>query len=61
MGRTVILEKQHVRTNFWLENLKGRDEAGELDLDGILIIWEFIRKQYMSLWTRLIWLRTRIQ
>jgi hypothetical protein len=45
---TDILERQQVRTNFWLENLKGRGDLGEIDLDGILMLWEIMRELDMS-------------
>jgi hypothetical protein len=34
-----------MRTQFWLENLKGRDHLGDLGLDGRIILERRLKKE----------------
>jgi len=42
---------------FWSENLKGRDHAEDLGVDGRIILEWILGKYGGRVWTGLIWLR----
>jgi hypothetical protein len=41
---------------FWSENLKGRDDSEDLDVDGMLILKRLLGKLGGKMWTGFIWL-----
>jgi hypothetical protein len=45
-----------MHTNFYFENLKGRDHLRDLGIDWIISKY-VIKKWVMRLWTRFMWLR----
>jgi hypothetical protein len=45
-------------TKFWFENLKGRDHAEDVEIDGRIISKLILGKQGGKAWTGFIWLRT---
>jgi len=46
-----------MHTKFWPENLKGRDHAEDLDVNGKIILKWILGKQGGKVWTGCIWLR----
>jgi len=58
MGRECSTHgRDEMRTHFWSENLKGRDHAEHLGIDGRIILEWILRKQVTKVWTGVIWLR----
>jgi hypothetical protein len=46
-----------MHTKFWSINLKGRDHAQDLDIDGKIIFEWILGKYGAKMWTGFIWLR----
>jgi hypothetical protein len=46
-----------MHTNFWSENLKGKDHSGDLNVDEIMILEWMLRRQGGKVWTGVICLR----
>jgi hypothetical protein len=57
MGRACSTDEMRMRTIFWLEKLKGRDHAEDLDVDGKIISERILGKFGGSVWSGFIWLR----
>jgi hypothetical protein len=54
-----VEKERHVRTGFWLGNLRERDHLGDPGVDGRIILrWNF-RKWDVGVWTGLSWLLDR--
>jgi len=45
-----------MRTEFWLENLKGRDHSEDIGKDRMIILECILRKLGEKLWIGFIWL-----
>jgi hypothetical protein len=48
-----------MHTEFWLENLEGRNHLGDLSIDERIILKWILKKQGMRMWTGFMWLRIR--
>jgi hypothetical protein len=46
-----------MHTDFWLNNLKGRDHSEDLGVDEKIILEWILGKRIGKVWTRFIWLR----
>jgi len=47
-----------MNTNFYFENLKRRDNLGDLGINGMIILKYILRKQGVMVWTVVNWLWT---
>jgi hypothetical protein len=45
-------------TEFWSQNLKGRDHSEDLRVDGKIILKWILGKQVEKVWNEFIWLMT---
>jgi hypothetical protein len=52
------MEAIKMHTEFWSENLKGRDQSEDLDVDGRITLQWILGKMGGKLWTGYSWLRT---
>jgi hypothetical protein len=56
-GHEVRMGETRMRTQFWLESLKGRDHSEYLSVDGRIILKLISGKKHRRVWIRFIWLR----
>jgi hypothetical protein len=53
-----VWERRQLYTKFWSEYLKGRDNSGNLGMDGrIILVWTLGEWGGGNVWTEFIWLR----
>jgi hypothetical protein len=50
-GHVARREKLEIRTQFWSENLKGRDHLEDVGVDGRIILKWILRKWDVTVWT----------
>jgi hypothetical protein len=54
-----LWERREMRTNFWSENLEGRQHSEQISVDGKVILKWILGKYGGKVWTGVFWLRIR--
>jgi hypothetical protein len=53
----MLFRRSEMYTQFWLENLEGRDHLEVLAVDGRVILEWMLKKWVRRVWTGFMWLR----
>jgi hypothetical protein len=56
-GHVARVVEREMRTEFWLDSLKGRDHSQDIRAHVRIFLKWILRKQGANLWTGLVWLR----